>query len=106
MYANNFFEGKISNENFQLIQTNGYKNKKFNTQTFDFKVVFKNIPSEFVDSVFYMNEIMQLIAESLVAECGKNDKIKIIINHPVLTERIELPFVLAENFTSDMIMSE
>ena len=53
-----------------------------------------------------MNEIMQLIAESLVAECDKNDKIKIIMTHPVLNESIKLPFVLAENFTSDMIMSE
>ena len=53
-----------------------------------------------------MSEIMHLLVRSLVKECKKKDKIKIIINHPVLSERIELPFVFCEELTSNMIMSE
>ena len=53
-----------------------------------------------------MNEIMQLLISQIVEKCDKRDKIKINIDHPVLTEIIEKPFVLAEDLTSNNIMSE
>jgi hypothetical protein len=53
-----------------------------------------------------MNEIMHLLVKSLVEKTYKNDKIRITIDHPVLTARIEFPFVFAEDWTSSMIMSE
>jgi hypothetical protein len=41
-----------------------------------------------------------------VEKTYKKDKIKIPIDHPVLTERIELPFVFADDLSSSVIMSE
>ena len=106
MYAAKYLKETISTKNFELIKSSWKKNKKFKTETANFQVVFKNIPTEFIDSIFYMSEIMHHLVRSLVKECKKKDKIKIIINHPVLSERIELPFVFCEDLTSNMIMSK
>jgi hypothetical protein len=69
MYSQSYFNDRVSTENFELIKTNHKKLKKFNTETTDYQVVFKNIPSEFIDSIFYMNEIMQLRIQEF---SGKN----------------------------------
>ena len=106
MHPTNYARESASNSNFDLIKTNTKYNKKFYTRTTNYNVIFKNIPTEFIDSVFYMNEIMQLLVKSLIEECDRRDKIKIIIDHPVLTEPIELPFVIADDLTSSMIMAE
>ncbi len=90
MNATDFVKDNESSDNFDLFKTNTKYNKKFHTQTANYKVIFKNVPSEFIYSVFYMNIIMQMLVKSLLKECEKRDKIKIIIDHPVLTEPIEL----------------
>ena len=103
---NSYIKTLVSNNNFKIIKANVKNIKKFNVSTSNYQVVFKNIPSEFVDSIFYMNEIMQLLISKIVDKCDKRDKIKITIDHPVLSEIIEFPFVLAVDLTSNMIMSE
>jgi len=82
MYATNFAKDNVSSDNFDLIKTNSKYSKKFHTQTANYKVIFKNVPSEFIDSVFYMNEIMQILVKSLLKEYEKRVNIKIIIDHP------------------------
>ena len=37
---------------------------------------------------------------------SRKDKIKITIDHPVLTEPIELPFIFSEDLTPNMITTE
>ena len=106
MFVTNFVKDSVSTSNFELIKTKTKTNKKFHTETTNYKVIFKNVPSEFIDSVFYMNEVMHMLVESLLKECDKKDKIKIVIDHPVLTEPIELPFVMSSDLTSNMIMTE
>ena len=69
MYATNFVNDNVSSDNFDLIKTNTKYNKKFHTHTANYKVIFKNVPSEFIDSIFYMNEIMQMLVKSLLKEC-------------------------------------
>ena len=55
----------VSNNNFKIIKANVKNIKKFNVSTSNYQVVFKNIPSEFIDSIFYMNEIMQLLISKI-----------------------------------------
>jgi TPP-dependent 2-oxoacid decarboxylase len=104
--SSSYIKTLVSNNNFKIIIANVKNIKKFNVSTSNYQVVFKNIPSEFIDSIFYMNVIMQLLISKIVDKCDKRDKIKITIDHPVLSEIIELPFVQAEDLTSNMIMSE
>ena len=103
---NSLIKPLVSNKNFKIIQTNTKNVKKFNASTTNYQVIFQDVPTEFVDSLFYMNEIMQLLVKSIVSQTDKRDKIKITIDHPVLSEIIELPFVFAGDLTSSMIMSE
>ena len=105
MYANNFISNQVSENNFEIINVSRKVIKKFNAETSDYAVKFKNIPTEFVDSIFYMNDIMILIVNKLIESVGRRDKIKIIINHPVLSD-IEFPFMFAKDLNSDLIMSE
>jgi hypothetical protein len=44
MYSQSYFNDRVSTENFELIKTNQKTVKKFNTETTDYQVVFKNIP--------------------------------------------------------------
>ena len=106
MFAPAHLKNKVSNGNFEIIRSKLKKIKKFNAETSDYKIIFKDIPQEFVDSLFYMSEIMHLIINRLVEKTDKRDKIKITIDHPVLTERIELPFVFSTDLTSSMILNE
>jgi hypothetical protein len=49
MYAIYFVKDNVSSDNFDLIKTNTKYNKKFHTRTANYKVIFKNVPSEFID---------------------------------------------------------
>jgi hypothetical protein len=60
MYAAKYLKETISTKNFELIKSSWKKNKKFKTETANFQVVFKNITTEFTNSIFYMSEIMHL----------------------------------------------
>ena len=61
MFAPAHLKNKVSNGNFEIIRSKLKKIKKFNAETSDYKIIFKDIPQEFVDSLFYMSEIMHLI---------------------------------------------
>ena len=66
MFAPAHLKNKVSNGNFEIIRSKLKKIKKFNAETSDYKIIFKDIPQEFVDSLFYMSEIMHLIIKRLV----------------------------------------
>ena len=64
MYAAKYVKETISAKNFELIKSSWKKNKKFKTETANFQVVLKNIPTELIVSIFYMSEIMHLSVRS------------------------------------------
>jgi predicted protein tyrosine phosphatase len=66
MFAPAHLKNKVSNGNFEIIRSKLKKIKKFNAEISDYKIIFKDIPQEFVDSLFYMSEIMHLIINRLV----------------------------------------
>ena len=94
------------NENFELVKINKRTIKKYNTEIEDYQVIFKNIPNEFIDSIIYMEILMKSIVERLVEKAKKNDKIKITIDHPVLSEPIEIPFIAVKDLNGDIIINE
>ena len=106
MYANGILQDKVESDNFEIIRSKNKIIKKFNTETSTYNIVFKNIPTQFIDSIVYMKKIMMTIVQNLLDYTSNKDKIKITIDHPVLTEPIELPFVFSEDLTANMITSE
>jgi hypothetical protein len=52
MYATKYVKETISTKNFELIKSSWKKNKKFKTETANFQVVFKNIPTELLTQYF------------------------------------------------------
>ena len=93
MYSNGNLKEKVETENIDILRPLSKTNSKFNSELTTYNVVFKNIPSQFVDSIVFMKDMMMKIVENLLKYTSRKDKIKINIDHPVLTEPIELPFV-------------
>ena len=106
MYSNGNLKEKVETENFDIIRSLSKTNSKFNSEITTYNVVFKNDPSQFVDSIDFMKDMMMKLVENLLKYTSRKDKIKITIDHPVLTEPIELPFVFSEDLTPNMITSE
>ena len=106
MFKNGILQDKIDTTNFEIIRSKNKTYRKFNSETSTYNVLFKNIPSQFIDSLVYIKDLMTLIVQNLLIYTSNKDKIKIIIDHPVLTEPIELPFVFSVDLTADMITNE
>jgi hypothetical protein len=62
MYAALYVKKNNFNKNFELIKFCLKKNKKFKTA--NFQDVFKNIPTEVMDSIFYNSKIMHILVRS------------------------------------------
>ena len=106
MYWNGYLQKNVTANNFEIVKTRERKISKFNADTVDYKVKFKNIPSEFIESTQYMMEIMGAIVKKLIINTKPRDSVRIYINHPVLTNPISLPFVQVMDLTADMIVNE
>jgi hypothetical protein len=106
MYWNGYLQKNVTANNFEIVKTRERKISKLNADTVDYKVKFKNIPSEFIESTQYMMEIMGAIVKKLIINTKPRDSVRIYINHPVLTNPISLPFVQVMDLTADMIVNE
>ena len=71
IFTPTYLKEKVTHGNFEIIRSKLKKIKKFHAETSDYQIIFKDIPQEFVDSLFYMTEIMHLIINRLVEKTDK-----------------------------------
>ena len=76
MYSNGNLKEKVETENFDILRPLSKTNSKFNSEITIYNVVFKNIPSQFVDSIVFMKEMMMKIVENLL----KYGNLKLVVN--------------------------
>ena len=106
MYKNAQLVDVIEDENFTFTKISHKKNQKFNTESTDYKIKFKNIPYEVHESLQYMMKIMVAILNEIVANTLSNDMIKIYINHPALDTPIVMGYVKAMYLDAELLMEE
>lgn len=106
MFWRKNLQNVINDDNFEINISNKRKLEKFNAEQIDYRVKFKNIPTEFIESTQYMLKIMHLLVKKLIVNTKPRDLVKIYINHPVLTTPISLKFVKITDLTPEMILNE
>ncbi len=94
----------MNTANYKIILSNIRHINKFNTEQRDYKVLFNEIPSDYIGSIEFLNNIISEILTKIKANTQNDDRIKIFINHPELTHPIGLPFLLVEDLTADMLV--
>ena len=99
MYANNFISNQVSENNYKCQKLLKSLMQRHLTTQSSLKIFQQSLLTQFFI-------LMILIVNKLIESVGRRDKIKMIINHPVLSERIEFPFMFAKDLNSDLIMSE
>ena len=96
MYWGDYRHDKFSAKNFELVMSKNRRIEKFNADEITYQLKIKNI---------VLNEIMESLIRQLLIHTKPLDKVKIYINHPVLTENMQFKFAQACDLSAETIIN-
>ena len=101
MFTQKKLQGIIPSDHYELSLANVRLVKKFGAELLDYIVKFKNIPNEFVSSLFMMEKVMRSVVNDILIHTMPKDIIKIYIEHEALKDSVQFKFSKASEISSD-----
>jgi hypothetical protein len=91
-------------ENFKITEIASSRNENFEIDQTLYALKFNDILTNFEEAQELIYKMFQDIVQIFTRKMKKKDKIRIIFEHRDLKECIDLPFVLRDDFTAELLM--